>query len=265
MIQLNLIPELKAEFLKAQRTRNTVVSISFLVSGGFIALTVLMFLHVNVNQRNHSNNLQEHITELTEEYSAIEDLDKVITIQKQLESLPNLHNSKPLVSRLPKYLTILTPEQVELSDFEMSFEDERIIITGTADDVPAVNIYADTIKNAIYTITVEHDLDEDVSRGDTIETDEWTGTAQQDGESGDTIKVSVEKKPFSNVILDNITSDDDGATYEIIMTFDPEIFTNHDEVVMSVPEIESTLSERESPKVGDETRENQLFDTEEDQ
>lgn len=228
MIQVNLIPDLKAEFLKAQRTRNTVVSIAFLVTGAFVTLTILMFLQVNVNQKRHSNNLTKHITELSEEYNAIEDLDKVITVQKQLGALPDLHNTKPLVSRLPGYLTRITPEQVEISDISVSFEDNLISIDGIADDVPSVNVFADTIKNAVFTIGDDKDN---------------------------------QLKAFSNVILDTIASDDDGATFEIKFSFDSALFTDHKNINLIVPEIESTLSERESPKVGDDRRENTLFDT----
>ena len=227
MIQINLVPDLKAEYLKAQRIKRLVISVSFVISAAFVALVVLMFLHVNVNQRTHSNNLKEDIENLSSEYSSIDDLDKVITVQKQLDSLPSLHNSKPLLSRLPKYLTIITPEEVEITSFNLSFEQKNISVSGRGEDIPAVNVYADSIKNAVYKIGSESEN---------------------------------ELTPFTNVKLNSITSDEEGSTFEINFDFDAALFTNHDDIILSVPQGDFTLSERESPSIDIEERSNDLFD-----
>lgn len=231
MKQINLIPDLKSEHLKAQRTRNTVISISLLVSGGFVALVVILFLHVNVNQRNHSNNLRDHINELSEEYSSIEDLDKVVTVQRQLESLPSLHDEKPLVSRLPQYLSVITPENIELSEVDLNLEEGLATITGNGTNVTAVNVFTDTIKNATYKLESNPDNEE---------------------------------RPFTNVILDTITTDDETSIFEIKLSFDPLLFTSHEKITLTVPEGDFTLSERERPKI-DSNRTNDLFDGGEEQ
>ena len=107
MIQVNLIPDLKAEFLKAQRTKRYVMGLAVLVSGAFVGLVAIMFLYVNVWQQEHTNNLNADIQRLSAEYQGIPDLDKVITVQNQLESLPDLHAEKPLVSRIVTFLSVM--------------------------------------------------------------------------------------------------------------------------------------------------------------
>lgn len=229
MIQINLIPDLKAEFLKAQKIKRTVVSLSLVAVGVFAGLVVVMFLHVNVNQKNHTDNLKEDIDKLATEYSAAIDLDKVITVQKQLQALPGLHESKPLVSRLAKYLTIITPENVEITRFSLDLEEKlQISIAGNGASVADVNVFADTIKNATFRID---DDEEDYD-------------------------------PFSNVILENIAADDEGAIYVISFSFDEQLFTNHGDITLTVPKGDFTLSEVESPKL-EADRKNDLFDTEE--
>lgn len=216
MIQVNLIPDVKAEFLKAQRTKRFVISISFLVCVVFIGLVVVMFLYANVWQQEHTKNLSEDIQKLSSEYQGAEDTAKIITIQKQLQALPGLHSEKPLISRLVTYLAVVTPaDVVEFRALEMDFATGQINISGSADTVTDVNVFANSLKNAEYVI----------------------------GEDEET-----KYKPFDNVILDTISSTEDGAIFEVVLTFDPAIFINHDDINLYVPKIDSTSSEVERPK-----------------
>lgn len=230
MIQVNLIPDLKADFLKTQRTKGLVITIAVLVCAAFAGLVVLLFIYVNVAQKEHSNNLSEDIATLVDEYRAIEDIDKIVTIQRQLESLPGLHNDKPLISRMITYLAIITPEQVEFRSIDLSFESLQIQIAGSAAEVSDVNRFANTIKNAVYTVG------EDVER---------------------------EIPAFEDVVLNTINSDTDGAQFDLNFTFDLQLFSNHDEVTLSIPAIDSTSSEIERPKISTpQERESDLFDSE---
>ncbi len=224
MIQVNLIPDLKAQFLKAQRTKRVVMTLAGLVAAAFIGLTVMLFLYVNVAQKEHSDNLTEDINGLVAEFQSKQDLDKIVTIQKQLEALPLLHEQKPLISRLPQYLTAVTPEGVEFRSIDLNFETLLIKMTGRSDTVADANKFVNSLKNARYTV------------GEDIET---------------------ELIPFTNIILSTLSSSDEGAVFEIDLTLDGQIFLNSEEVKLGVPEINSTLSELESP---DLDRQDELFD-----
>ena len=220
MIQVNLIPDLKAEFLKAQRTKRFVMGISFLVSAGFIAVLIVMYLYVNVWQQSHTNSLNADIQSLSAQYQNIEDLDKIITVQNQLSSLPGLHADKPLVSRLVTYLSVLTPEGVTYQGVDLRFEDSTVELLGSAPTTADVNVIANTVKNAVYTV------------GETPE-----------GEEPD------ERLAFSNVVLETLSRDLDVSSFSIRFEFDETIFTEKEEVVLSVPVIDSTNSELNRPDV----------------
>lgn len=228
MIQINLVPDLKAQHLRAQRLKQTVVSVSFVVTGVFVSLVVLLFLHVNVNQRRHSNHLNDDIANLSAQYTGVQDLSKIITVQKQLQTLPSLHADKPLMSRLAKYLSIITPASVKITNYEMLFEDNSMSISGDGKDVVSVNVFADTLKNATYKV----------------------------GKDGESLPA------FSNVRLDSISSTDATTAFEIFLSFDPELFKNHDTITLSVPKGDYTLSERESPSVDTTKRSTDLFNEE---
>lgn len=219
MIQVNLIPDLKAEFLSAQRTKRFVMGIAFLISGAFIGLVVLMYLYVNVWQREHTNNLNADIQTLTAEYQGNTDLDKVVTVQKQLATLPELHLQKPLISRLVTYLSIITPKGPEYSSVELNFETMTIELIGSAQSTPQVNKLANTVKNAIY----------------------FVGNDKEN-----------ELLPFSGVVLNTIANDEDRVNFNMQFLFEPAIFNNHEKIELRIPEIDSTNSEVNRPEVNAE-------------
>jgi len=232
MIQVNLIPDLKAEFLKAQRTKRFVIGIAFLVSAVFLALVILMFVYVNVWQSTQTNNNKAKINDLLLEYQKNEDLDKIVSVQNQLSVLPELHNQKPLVSRLVTYLAVITPKGPEYRSVNLNFDAFSVELVGTAESPVQVNELANTVKNAVYTVAEDKET-------------------------------SI--PAFSNVILDTITSDEDGVNFSMRFTFDEQIFSNHDEIEMIIPEIDSTNSEVNRPKVNSQGRTTDLFNDQEEE
>lgn len=220
MIQVNLIPDLKAEYLRAQRTKRIFVSLSFIVSAAAAGVVVLMFLYVNVAQGKHTNDLKGDIAELGEEYQSIQDLDKVLTVQKQLESLPGLHENKPRISRLSSFLSTVTPSGiVTLNSFKLDFNDTTFTLSGAAQDVPSVNVFVDSLKNARYVIADE---------------------AGQEQESN---------QAFTGVTLRSVSNTTDGTTFEVSLVFEPRIFTSSQSVSLTVNKGTSTVSETERPTV----------------
>jgi len=61
MIQVNLLPDVKQEYLKAQQTKHTVLVGAVLVSIVVSALTILFFAYVQVVQPQYRS-LQVHRT-----------------------------------------------------------------------------------------------------------------------------------------------------------------------------------------------------------
>ncbi len=213
MIQFNLLPDVKLEFIRAQRMKRTVVGLALVASAVSLALFVSLFVIVNVVQKQHIENLTKDIETGVAKLQEIPEIDKVLTVQNQLSSLTALHEDKPASARTLTYLGQLTPSKASISDFSIDFETGVMSITGSADSLVTVNKFADTLKFTTYKI----------------------------GESGES------KPAFSEVVLTSFGVDDQGATYQLDFKFDPEIYKNTQEATLSVPNIISTRSQTEKP------------------
>lgn len=153
MIGLNLLPDVKKEFLKAQRTRNTVIGISILsifIAGG---LTVFLALFVYVGQSTAITAVKGDIAKKQKTLEGKTEITKYLTIQNQLKSLKVLHSKdyKVLYSRLLDYLPQLNPSapnNVQLGSVKVMTEGASIGIQGTTQDFHAIDTFKSTLENA---------------------------------------------------------------------------------------------------------------------
>lgn len=214
MIQFNLLPDIKQRYLKAQRQKHLVIFISTIASATAIGIFVILFLVVQVWQKQSINDLNSDIKNYSNQLSDTKDLDKILTVQNQLKSLPGLHDEKAVSSRLFGYITQLTPQKANISKLELSFDENTISISGSADGLSTVNAYVDTLKFTKYTANSD---------------DPQTNSA------------------FSNVVLSAFGRTATETTYTITASFDPVIFSQQQEVTLTVPKITSSRSVTEQP------------------
>lgn len=215
MIQFNLLPDVKQEYMKAKRLKHSVIVISTMVASGALFIFVMLFLTVYVFQKTTIRNLENDIQSNTQTLKNTADLDKILTIQNQLKSLPDLHDQKPVTSRLFTYLTQLTPAQVSVGNVELDYEAKTMSLSGSADSLGTINKFVDTLKFTTYT-------DKSANSKDAT-------------------------KPFSSVVLASFARTDKEATYQITFEFDPIIFNSNNDISLTVPKIISTRSETEKP------------------
>ena len=153
MIGLNLLPDVKKEFIKAQRTRNTVISLSILtmfVAGG---LTVFLALFVYVGQSTAINAVKSDVSKKQTTLENKTEITKYLTIQNQLSALGVLHGNeyKILYSRLFDYLLQLNPSapnNVQLGSVKVMNEGTSINIQGTTQDFHALDTMKNTLEKA---------------------------------------------------------------------------------------------------------------------
>jgi Tfp pilus assembly protein PilN len=221
MIQFNLLPDVKLQYIKARRQKRTVMMTSVLVAGASLTIFVLLFMVVNVTQRTHLSNLEKDITKNKSELSAKPELAKILTIQNQLNSLPDLHKQKPVATRVFGYVQQLTPQNVSISSFKVNFGDQTIKIEGSADSLATVNTFTDTLKFTNYVVESQ--------------------------ESDQTLA-------FSEVVLANfavatgsVKDKNKAATYSITLKYDPTIFSSDKAVKLQVANKITTRSETEKP------------------
>lgn len=100
MIQLNLLPAVKEQYIKTERLKRLVFSSSLIAIIAAIATAGFLASIVYGAQKVKLSSLDKSITESSKKISDIKDLDKILTIQNQLNSLTGLHDKKVITSRL---------------------------------------------------------------------------------------------------------------------------------------------------------------------
>ena len=154
MIEINLLPNVKRELLKTRVMRNRVISISFLVGGASIAAVVVLALILGsqIAAEAVQNGV---IKDKNDKLMAVEDLNKVVTIQNQLTKINEQHSRKKINSRIFDVVTAVNPvapNNVSFSDIKVNPESKTITLEGSA-----VNGYSalETLKKTILNTKVQ--------------------------------------------------------------------------------------------------------------
>lgn len=203
-IEVNLLPDVKQEYIKAEHSRRLVISVSVIVIIASVGLLVLL-LSASALQKKHINDLTTDIKKYSDELKSKPQISKILTVQNQLQSLTALHDEKPAASRVFDYLNQTTPTVVDISSFKVDFTSKTVTISGNADSLSAVNKYIDTLK--------------------------FTSYKSANGSS---------TKAFSNVVMTTfgVSSGDKGsrpASYTITFNYDPVLFDVTKSARLSVP------------------------------
>jgi len=229
MTQFNLLPEIKLEYIKAEKERRLVIGITALVTVISIIIAVTLY-GLTFIQKNQINNYAADINEQGQLITGQKNLNDLITIQNQIGTITSLHNQDPAVSDLAGYLNQLIPVNASISSLTISFNSgsnaslggapsNAVTLSGSADSLATVNQLVDILKYATFSV-------------------KGTPGSQQ---------------AFSAVVLTSfgVTSTGSGptASYTINFNFDPTLFNITDQVSLNVPSIVATRSELEQPKV----------------
>lgn len=148
MVQLNLLPDVKKEFLKSQRMKRNIISFSIIAAIVVGLLVLLLALYVHGAQRIARSQLQKDIDKSSKELQSQKDISKILTVQGALAVLPALHEQKYINSRFFDYLKVLVPNDASLSKVDLSNTGTTLKITGRSADYKTLNIFADTLKRA---------------------------------------------------------------------------------------------------------------------
>lgn len=211
MIEMNLLPDIKKQALKAQNIKRLAILFSTLVSFISVSIFVIMLFYVDVIQINNLKSLSSDINHYSANLKNNTNLNKILTIQNQLVTVPQLQAQTPAASRLFGFLTQLTPTSASITKLNVDFNQDTMSITGNADSLITVNKFVDTIKFTDYN----------------------TGGSN--------------KKAFSTVVLSSFgysssSPNNQPANFKISFNFDPNIFNNTNKVNLVVPSLTTTRS-----------------------
>ena len=214
-VQFNLLPDVKLKYIKTERTRKSVISLSVIVSVVSFAIFLILFLTVNVVQKAQLSSAKAEVDKASKKLQENKELAPAVTVQNQLDSLVTLHQGKHISSRIFTYLPQVTPTSVNISGLTMDFATNSMTITGTADNHQSVNKFIDTLKYTTYKV----------------------------GNEG-------AQKAFTSVIESNFGIGSGNVTYGLNVQFDPKLFANDildgsgkaQAPMLSVPSLTTTRS-----------------------
>jgi Tfp pilus assembly protein PilN len=172
MIEINLIPDVKQELLKAQRTRTAVISgsiITGIVAGGIVAA---LALYVFGFQFARGIFLDSAIESGYSELSKVEDLSKMLTIQNQLSKVTELSNNKKVDSRVFDVLSAVippAPNNVQVSLVSMNTEDTTLTLEGQTAAYDSMEVFKKTIDSSVIIFTKDG-VEEEVKLASDIST-----------------------------------------------------------------------------------------------
>ncbi len=153
MIQINLIPDVKQEFIKAQRLRATVISFSIIIAGVSVAALVLLATYVYGAQALRSSMSDSKIDELHKSLASDEDLPHVLTIQNQLSLISEMHTNKEVHSRIFDILASTnpsSPNNINITNVKVNTGMRIIEIEAYASGgYPAAEVYEKTVERTV--------------------------------------------------------------------------------------------------------------------
>jgi hypothetical protein len=152
MIELNLLPDVKQEFIRTQAQKKLVISLMIIVSMGAAAVVLLLIFYVYVAQPGLrqlvNNDIENKITEINKKKGQ---LTTNLTIQNQLASVTKLHEDKGAYDRFFDYFRSLNPEvpnNISISQATVDTTTTTIHLDASAKNFQAVAVFQDTLRNA---------------------------------------------------------------------------------------------------------------------
>jgi hypothetical protein len=152
MIEINLVPDIKQELIRAQRIRSKVIVASIFV--GFISIAVVasLAIYIFTVQVVRNNTADEKIKTGSDKLIKVTDLSKILTIQNQLTKIPEINSNKKIDSRIFQVLTAINPpvpNNVQISDLSIDSSTSTITIDGQASNsYAALETFKKTIAGA---------------------------------------------------------------------------------------------------------------------
>ncbi len=133
--EINLVPDVKNEMIKALKLRNLIFFICLVVSGVAIGVMAIFGLIVG-GQSIALNDKKNMLNEMSIKINSYEDLSDFLTLQSQVDQLNELANNKNLLSRVFNMLLVFQPtngDTIEISDLRVDLEASTLGFHAQAD------------------------------------------------------------------------------------------------------------------------------------
>lgn len=152
MIEINLVPDVKQELIRAQRARAAVVSGAIITSIVAVSIMVLLIVYIISFQNIRHSNLDKDIVTKSGELAQVEDLPEMLTIQNQLSKIGDLNNSKKMNSRVFDMLEAVlppAPNSVRISQVAVDNDKSTITLEGQTGAFDSMEVFKKTLESAV--------------------------------------------------------------------------------------------------------------------
>jgi hypothetical protein len=174
MIEINLIPDVKQELLKAQSIRARVITGSIFIGVASVAIITMLAIYVFTVQAVRSGLADTAIKQGSDKLTAVTDLSKTLTMQNQLTKISALNSSKGIDSRIFDVLAAIVPpapNAIQISDLTVDSSTGLVTVDGqAANSYAAVEVFKKTIEGATLKYTDENNTAQEVVLASDIST-----------------------------------------------------------------------------------------------
>lgn len=149
--QINLLPDVKREYLKAQQMKRIFVVVSIIITIAVLIALVMLIIFVKLGQPRHIKHLQSDVNTSIKQLKETKDAVKIVTVQGVLEQLPGLQDKEPTTSRMFGYLASFTPQGLSYSEVKLDLSGNILTLSGQSDNLEQANLLANNLKSAKFT------------------------------------------------------------------------------------------------------------------
>lgn len=163
MIEINLVPDIKQELIRAQRIRATVIMFSIIIGIVSVAVVSLLASYVFIAQNIRSNIADDSIKSENSKLMGVEDVSKTVTIQNQLSKITELNSSKMISSRIFNMLVAIippSPNDIKISNLTIDSGTGKVTMEAQASNgYTALEVFKKTIERTRIEYTEVDDVE----------------------------------------------------------------------------------------------------------
>lgn len=135
MYEINLIPDIKAEVVKAQRIRNLILFVCIIVVAAVVGVVLILF-GIKAGQDISMAGQNGRLEQLSEKVKSYEELSELLTLQGQLNKIDEIGQKKKVFSRVFSIIGTLLPtnaDSIKISELTVNLGENTFAIKGQAD------------------------------------------------------------------------------------------------------------------------------------
>lgn len=135
MYEINLVPDVKEQVIKAQRIRNLILFVCIVVVAATVGI-VLILLSIKAGQDIAMTNQDNRLDQMSKKISEYSDINELLTLQGQINKIDEIGQKKKVFSRVFSIIGTLLPtnaDKITISELAVNLGENTFTVKGQAD------------------------------------------------------------------------------------------------------------------------------------